>query len=642
MSWFDSNLDQAEIDSQNQRLNFNANLPEPGFFAGSFDALGSGLIRGGIEGLNAGQSLLTQAAGADQAMSLGLSGMVLDGQDADEQRRRVEEETDQAAKEIGQRTAQAVELLRPDPATTGMAGQILNEAGAILPRTVAAALVGGPVAGAVAAGAPAGYAGKQAAMAEGIDETTASLKGLIDASTIGVGAVLPAAKFVKPLLGDLAIAVGANTGLGIASRAGTSALLEANGYTAQAAQYQAFDRSAMATDVILGAAFFGIGRASLRRPTTQQVDAALTERLVQHELTDTAPGAPATPRAAITHQEALRLAVDQISRGEPVRLPDSIHAAEFMRAADEAPAVAPPRAEIEATALREELPAIRAELEQQAAGAAPNVKDLRTELSGIQRTLDSLDATFRDRAKELQGQGLSRKQAESQARQAIEAERTQLQTRQQEVNLALDANRSAEQARGELAAIDRGQLPDQFQQRITERAAKIEQGFQRKPLAGQVAEGNRQFNLRQAAQQEITRLLDEMDRIEPRLEPVPLEVPAPRVEAAPQKGSVQKSSDSTPTARPQEPANPGGESLPGQGKPSGAGAADPEIAVADEIMARVDDIQLPTGAIDADGNPVTVSARQLLADADNDIQVAQQESQGFAAAAACFLQRGEV
>ncbi|BBP82458.1 hypothetical protein PHLH8_21000 [Pseudomonas sp. Pc102] len=639
MSWFDSNLDQAEIDSQNQRLNFNANLPEPGFFAGSLDALGSGLIRGGVEGINAGQSLLTQAAGADQAMSLGLSGMVLDGQGADEQRRRVEEETDQAAKEIGQRTAQAVQLLRPDPATTGMAGQILNEAGAILPRTVAAALVGGPVAGAVAAGAPAGYSGKQVAMAEGIDETTASLKGLIDAGTIGVGAVLPAAKFVKPLLGDLAIAVGANTGLGIASRAGTSALLEANGYTAQAAQYQAFDRTALATDVILGAAFFGIGRAALRRPTTQQVDAALTERLVQHELTDTAPGAPATPKAAITHQEALRLAVDQISRGEPVRLPESIHSAEFLRTAEEAPAVVPLRTEIEATALREELPAIRAELERQAAGAAPNVKDLRTELSGIQRTLDDLDATFKGRAKEFQGQGMSRKQAESQARQAIDAERAQLQSRQQEINGALDANHSAEQARDDLAAIDRGQLPDQFQQRVTERAAKIEQGFQRKPLAGQVAEGNRQFNLRQAAQQEITRLLDEIDRLEPRVEPVPLEIPARAVKAGEQQGGAPASAGSE--GAPQ-PAKGGSGAAPEARQPGSGAAADPEIAVADEIMARVDDIQLPTGAIDADGNPVTVSARELLAESDAEIQAAQQESRGFAAAAACFLQRGEV
>lgn len=633
MSWLESAVDESAIENERQRFEFTAEPPVPGFFKGSLDAFGAGLIRGGIEGMNAAESLLTQAAGADQAMSLGLSGMVLDGQDAEQQRKQIEDETEQSAKQIGERTAQAVELLRPDPNTTGMAGQILNEAGAILPRTVLAAVAGGPIAGAVAAGAPAGYASKQTAIAEGIDPTTATLKGLIDAGTIGVGAALPAARFVGPLWADAAIAVGANTGLGVASRAGTSVLLEASGYTAQAAQYKAFDTTALATDVILGAAFFGIGRATFRRPTTQQVDAALTERLSQHELVDTAPGVPATPKAAATHQQALRLAIEQISRGEPVRLPESIHSAEFLRTADQQ-AITMPRAELEASALKQELPAIRAELERQAADIAPNVKDLRTELTGIQRTLDGLDATFKDRAKEFQGPRVSRKRAETLARDAIQAERAQLDTRLQEINAKLDANRTAEQARGQLAAIDRGQIPDQFQQRITDRATQIEQGFQRKPLAGQVAEGNRQFNVRQVAQQEISRLLDEIDRINPRPEPVPLEMPA--VKAASQAAEPVKAGAQPSAAPAQRGSAAAAEPVKG-GK-----VADPEIAVADEIMARVDDIQLPTGAIDADGNPVTVSARQLLAEADAEIQAAQQESQGFAAAAACFLQRGEV
>ncbi|UXZ98356.1 hypothetical protein K3169_11075 [Pseudomonas phytophila] len=64
------------------------------------------------------------------------------------------------------------------------------------------------------------------------------------------------------------------------------------------------------------------------------------------------------------------------------------------------------------------------------------------------------------------------------------------------------------------------------------------------------------------------------------------------------------------------------------------------MRVANEILDQLDDMRLSTGAMDADGNSVTVSARELLADADVDIANAQEESQGFAAAVACFLPRG--
>ncbi|MFW8695416.1 hypothetical protein, partial [Mesorhizobium japonicum] len=66
---------------------------------------------------------------------------------------------------LGQGTAQEVMDLRPDPAEVGIVGQILGEAAAVLPRTVVGTVLAGPVGGAVAAGGPAGYSGKQVAMA---------------------------------------------------------------------------------------------------------------------------------------------------------------------------------------------------------------------------------------------------------------------------------------------------------------------------------------------------------------------------------------------------------------------------------------------------------------------------------------------
>ncbi|WP_252088824.1 hypothetical protein [Pseudomonas sp. MWU13-3659] len=45
-------------------------------------------------------------------------------------------------------------------------------------------------------------------------------------------------------------------------------------------------------------------------------------------------------------------------------------------------------------AAREELePTERSELEAESAGALPNVRDVRTELAGVQRILDDLDST---------------------------------------------------------------------------------------------------------------------------------------------------------------------------------------------------------------------------------------------------------
>lgn len=634
MSWLDGLVDENEALSQIQRLDTTADQLAPGFFTGAADIIGPSLVRGGIE-----------AVGAAQAMAFG--GMTKWAEmyfpaDSEAEQQDFDKRTGQVSAEIGAATADAVIDLRPDPKSVGMAGQIIGEAAAILPRTVVGAIAGGPIGGAVMAGAPAGYAGKQVAMAEGVDEATATLKGVIDATTVGVGAVLPAAKFVGPALGDFAIAVGANVGLGVAGRGLTSTLLEDAGYTAQAAQYKAFDGAAMAVDAILGAAFFGIGRASMRRPTTEQVQAALTENNAQHFDAGTAPGAATTPAAAVAHQDALRTAIEQISRGEPVTLPESIHGAEFLRSADEFQPVAPARPEVLASARMDIEPTFRAELEQQAAGIVPNVKDLKAELSTLQRTIDGLDSTFRERAKAFQEQGHPRKKAEASARQEIAAEREQIAQRQTAINDSLDTNRGAEKARADLAALDRGEVPKALEDRMAARADEVIKGFERKPLAESVTKAGPEMSMIQVARQEIARIVGELESLEARPQPKQLDIGRPVDATVPAKDATQPAKSAT---QAQGNATPGAKDATArqtEQQPAGDGDAanDPTVQVANEIMDRADDIQLPTGATDADGNLVTVSARQMLADADADIQRAQQDAQGFAAAAACFLQRG--
>lgn len=634
MSWLDGMIEDNEALSQDQRLDRTTDKLAPGVFTGALSTIGPNLLRGAIEGGRTIQSTALQlgSLAVESDLSISSSYAPDDGQLADQQRFR-----ETQARDIGEKTAKSVMSLRPDPSEVGLVGQILGEASAVLPRTIAGAVVAGPAGAALAAGGPAGFSSKQVGMAEGLDESTATKKGLIDAATTGIGVALPAARFVKPILGDAAIAVGANVGLGMAGRGATAALLESNGYHSQAAQYKALDGTAMATDAIMGLAFFGLGRVNFRRPTTRQVDAALTERTNQHADIDTAPGAPIDPKSAMAHQDAIRTVIDQLQRGEPVVLPDSIHSAQFIRAADEPRGMAPSKDTALATARQDLEPKLRIELEQEAAGILPNVKDVKAELSTIAQNLAALDDTFKARAKEFQQQGQSRKQAEASARQAIEADRLDLSDRQNSLNEALGGNRSAEQARADLNALDRGEVPARFQDRLSQRADAIVQGFEKKPLAAGVAEANTKLTMAQIARQEITRILDDIERADPTLQPKALDIPEPKVAPKADGAAPKAESPSGGKAGAQDKPAPASDAA----KPDGAAAqADPVVQVADEILSRVDDMRISTGAMDADGNPITVSARELLANADAEIVKAQQDAKGFAAAAACFLQRG--
>jgi hypothetical protein len=87
-----------------------------------------------------------------------------------------------------------------------------------------------------------------------------------------------------------------------------------------------------------------------------------------------------------------------------------------------------------------------------------------------------------------------------------------------------------------------------------------------------------------------------------------------------------------------EPGRPGdrGQSQPAD---SSRGVDDPLTASVREHL-QESDTQIPTGAVDADGNPVTRSARELMAEADAGIAEAEQMGKGIMAAVTCAIQRG--
>ncbi|MEC4168342.1 hypothetical protein VSQ82_14000 [Pseudomonas sp. MS-1(2024)] len=633
MTWLDSMVEDGELESQKQQLGFTSQRPAPRAFDNAGKALAMGTLRGGFKAFGAVSSLVNDVAGSDLETSLAIGGSYFP--DADQgQRQAAADYTEQSSQEIGQKTAQATMSFTPDPNTTGSVGMILSEAADVLPRTIVGAALAGPVVGALAAGVPAGYATKQVGLAQGLDESTATWKGVIEGTTLAIGAVLPAARFAPGLLDDAAIAIGSNVGLGVANRAATSELLARNGYTAQAAQYRAFDTTALLTDAILGAAFFGIGRVGMHRPTTDQIDAALTARNSQHADIDTAPGLPVDPRSAVAHQDALRAAINSINRGEPVVLPDNIQSASFLRAGDESPVIAPSRDQALASAREELLPVVRAEAEQAAAGSLPNVRDIRAELATVSKALDDLDSTFRAKAKEFQGQGLGRKKAEQSARKSIAEERSQLAGRKSEMNDSLAGNRSAEQARAELNALDRGELPARFDERFNARADEIIQGFQRKPLADGVAAAKRTMTPRQInerdAREEIDTLVREYEATLPR---EPVAAPAPKPDL-PLGGKPAAPKVATPD-------KPGPEVVSGGGKPDGEGKpatrAEPvELQLLRDSVNRNPDTVVNSG-FDADGMPLQAKAADVLADIEAEHRLGVRESQSYMAAITCML-----
>lgn len=634
MSWLDGMVEDGEAASQDQRLGRTAEKLKPGFFTGALDVVGPNLLRGGIEAARSTGAGLVKLAGTEAVSSLATAfgAGYAPGFDAERYASDAAAGADQLSAEIGSGTAESVKELRPDPTEVGMAGQIIGELSAVLPRTVAGALVGGPVGAATAAGAPAGYSRTQTSIADGIDENTAIKLGIAEGLTTGAGAILPAARFVGPVLGDAAIAVGANIGLGMAHRGASGEILREGGYHAQAAQYEMLDKTALATDLVMGLAFFGLGRATFRRPTTEQVDAALTDRNAQHADIDTAPGLPVDPRSAVAHQDALRAAIESINRGEPVVLPDNIQSARFLRTAEESSVVAPSREMALATARQDLEPKLRIELEQEAAGILPNVKDVKTELSSVARSLEGLDDTFRARAKDFQQQGQTRKQAEQSTRQAIEAERLDLNDRQTSLNEALGGNRSAEQARADLNAMDRGEVPQRFNDRLTQRADEIIQGFQRKPLAEGIAaarrtETPRQLNER-VAREELDTLVREHEAMLPR---EPEASPVSRPESPP--GGKRHDPAASTQLQPGPDAAATATKPVGDGRPS---AEPPELQMLRDSISRAPDTMVNSG-FDADGAPLKAKAADVLAEIEAEHSAGVRESQSYMAAITCLL-----
>ncbi|MGP5331938.1 hypothetical protein [Pseudomonas helleri] len=600
--------------------------PEVGFWEGS----GTALFKGVGQGL---AQLTLQAAqyGNDPSQIFTFD---------------VESDEDNLARRehIGEMRNELAERMRPDAATSGTAAQVLYGLGDAGSRFAFGLASGGMPVAALTAGTSMGEQRFTELKGQGVDTKTAAIAGAIEGSVIGVGAILPAARLLSAPVADLAVTAGANVGLGIAARGGVGSVLEKNGYAQQAQQYKALDATGLAVDGLLGGLFWGAGRAMTRGVSAGEVDAALTANNGLHHQHGTAPGAPTDARSSTAHQNALDQAIAQLSRGEPVNVGELVDGATFIRS----DRIGPEKQFLRQQAEQEVFSSARAELEPVAASGLPNVRDLRTELQEIKRSLEGLDATYRDTAKSFQRQGMSRKQAERATRDSIAEQRQAAELRSSEIEQSLAGNRAAELAGAELAQINRGEVPARLEPQIQQRTGELGDGFKRSALARGVSP-DQGAALMKLAGKELDDLLRKAGHkageptLRPPAEEAPTVTPVKTAEQAPAIDSASVARPDTAPRTEQADLAP----APAERLDSPEALADPlaniDQALPDlvgSIMSGERDLQIPTGLLNEDGTTATVSARELLQQADADIARAKNDSKGFLAAALCALRFG--
>lgn len=227
----------------------------------------------------------------------------------------------------------AIDYYRPDPATTGWAGQISYGIGATLLPAIGGTLVAGPLGGAALAGGSVGTGTFYDMTGDGVDRRTALGAAGIDAVTTAVGVFMPAS-----MGANLALKAGSgallNAGLGMGQRYAMGEYMRSAGYGEIAARYDAFDATAVATDVILGAAFGLLPSGRSAEVPQSAVDAAMVQQQVRHAELDTAPGIPASTAALNAHVRATDQATAQLLSGRPVDVSGVVRDAEFVARPD--------------------------------------------------------------------------------------------------------------------------------------------------------------------------------------------------------------------------------------------------------------------------------------------------------------------
>ncbi|EUB33277.1 hypothetical protein HMPREF1502_2646 [Klebsiella sp. AS10] len=353
MSYF--GLNQS---NQNQQLETAASNPiglrsDVGFFDNAIGAGLSGLYSGLV-------------AKPDQLLWAGVDKVVSPLARFVNENTPIQDTSEGYIAEQRQLATQQVKRLTPNAGTTGTAGQVLFGLFDMGGQAVAGTAIGGPLVGAAAVASLQGFSEFEQLRSEGVDYSTAQDVALVHGITAGAGTLIPmsiglrgggvladsigtqvsktgesaflnAGAAITRAAPDIAYAAGTNLAFGMAQRGLTAATLRKNGYDAMAAQYDVFDRQAMAIDAVLGVAFGGLGRfinsrgENVRSPefAPSDVDAALTANAAHHAEIDIAPGVPINVLSRDAHAAALQQAMRNVSEGNPVDVANIVDSAAF-------------------------------------------------------------------------------------------------------------------------------------------------------------------------------------------------------------------------------------------------------------------------------------------------------------------------
>lgn len=221
---------------------------------------------------------------------------------------------DQYFKEHDEVFNRAVDYWTPRPGEVGAAGQIVGQlAGGLLQAIISPAVLVGT----------AQLSTSEDLVRQGVDAGAANVVGDIAGISSAIGLKLPA--LGQALTSRVATGAAGNVVMGAATAGGSRAVLNVAGNPSEAAQFDPWDVRARTLDALMGAAFGGLahleaGKSSriAAKLTATDEAALLVTNQVRHIEDTTAPGRPATDADLTKHVQAMREAVDQVLRGEPV------------------------------------------------------------------------------------------------------------------------------------------------------------------------------------------------------------------------------------------------------------------------------------------------------------------------------------
>lgn len=132
-----------------------------------------------------------------------------------------------------------VEALKPDPVSSTLASQVLQDGARVLSKVGLYAAAGGPVGAVVGTGLDEGLTGRRELMDQGVDARTATKAGAVRGAAMAAGVVLPVVGATAMRTAGL-VALG-GPGLFASEQAATRAILEAAEYPHLARQYDPTD-----------------------------------------------------------------------------------------------------------------------------------------------------------------------------------------------------------------------------------------------------------------------------------------------------------------------------------------------------------------------------------------------------------------